>query len=351
MAGARARAANARWCSSPVKPGIGKTTLVNALLQEVSAARANMRVARGQCLEQYGAGEAYLPVLDGLSRLGRAEGGERIIQLLRRARAGMAARVAVAAAAPAEREIAPAASGGRRPASACCARWPRPSRRSPTDQPLILVLEDLHWSDYSTLDLVAYLARRRDPARLMVIGTYRPVEVILGDHPLKGVKRELQAHGLVRELPLDYLTEEAVAQYLAVRFPRHQLPKRLARLVHRRSEGNPLFMVNLAEYLIAERMIVAATASGSCARTSPASNRKFRTSIRQLIEKQIERLNPDERRVLEGASVVGMECSSVAIAAGLDEPAAWVEEHCEALVTTVSVPVAGTARRAARTAR
>ena len=80
------------------------------------------------------------------------------------------------------------------------------------------MLEDLHWSDYSTLDLVAYLARRRDPARLMVIGTYRPVDVILGEHPLKSVKRELQAHGLCHELPLEYLTEDAVAQYLADSF-------------------------------------------------------------------------------------------------------------------------------------
>ena len=39
----------------------------------------------------------------------------------------------------------------------------------------------------------------------MVIGTYRPVDVILSDHPLKGVKRELQAHGLCQELPLEYL--------------------------------------------------------------------------------------------------------------------------------------------------
>ena len=68
---------------------------------------------------------------------------------------------------------------------------------------MILVLEDLHWSDYSTLDLIAYLARRRDAARLMVIGTYRPVDVILGEHPLKSVKRELQAHGLCQELPLE----------------------------------------------------------------------------------------------------------------------------------------------------
>ena len=51
--------------------------------------------------------------------------------------------------------------------------------------PLMIVLEDLHWSDYSTLDLISYLARRRDRARLIVVGTYRPVDVILGEHPLR----------------------------------------------------------------------------------------------------------------------------------------------------------------------
>src|SRR5262245_60209517 len=64
------------------EPGIGKTTLVNGFLQQASAA-ADVLIARGQCFEQFGAGEPYLPVLEGLSRLGRAPGGERIIQLLR----------------------------------------------------------------------------------------------------------------------------------------------------------------------------------------------------------------------------------------------------------------------------
>ena len=119
--------------------------------------------------------------------------------------------------------------------------------------PLMIVLEDLHWSDYSTLDLIGYLARRRDPARLIVVGTYRPVDVILGEHPLKAVKRELQAHGLCQELPLEYLTERPSSQYLAATLPGHQFPKWLARLIHRRTEGNPLFMVNLVEYLIDEQ--------------------------------------------------------------------------------------------------
>ena len=125
-----------------------------------------------------------------------------------------------------------------------------------SESPLLLVLEDLHWSDYSTLDLVAYLARRQDLARLMVIGTYRPVDVIVGEHPLKGVKRELQAHGLCHELPLEYLDEGAVGQYLQARFPRQQFPPSIARHIFGRTEGNPLFMVNLVEYLVDQKIVV-----------------------------------------------------------------------------------------------
>src|SRR5258708_10021476 len=124
------------------------------------------------------------------------------------------------------------------------------------ESPLLLVLEDLHWSDYSTLDLVSYLARRQDPARLLVIGTYRPVDVIVGDHPLKSVKRELQAHGLCHELPLEYLSERAIDEYLTRRFSVQQFSPRLKRTIYQRTEGNPLFMVNLVENLIDPKIIV-----------------------------------------------------------------------------------------------
>src|SRR4029450_6003698 len=85
--------------------------------------------------------------------------------------------------------------------------------------PLVVILEDLHWSDYSTLDLISYLARQRQPAQLMVIGTYRTAELIVSGHPLKAVKQELLAKQQCEELPLECLGEEAVAKYLSDRFP------------------------------------------------------------------------------------------------------------------------------------
>ena len=311
------------------EPGIGKTTLVNAMLEQASSIDG-LRIVRGQCLEQYGSGEAYLPVLDGFSRACRAAGGDRIVERLRQHAPAWLLEMPSVLPEP-EREALRRQVGGstrermlREMADAIEAMS--------GDGPLVLVLEDLHWSDYSTLDLVAYLARRRDRARLLVVGTYRPVEVILGEHPLKGVKRELQAHGLCHELPLEYLTREAIAEYLETRFPRHQLPERLSRLLHRRTEGNPLFVVNLVQYLVAEGVIAEEQGEWQLRGGLAEIESGVPDNIRQLIERQIERLSPDERTVLEGASVVGMECSSAAIGAGLAAPTGWVEEHCEALV-------------------
>jgi len=306
--------------------GMGKTTLVEAFLAQNTA---GLRVARGQCLEHFGAGEAYLPVLDGISRLCRAPFGGPVLETLRQLAPAWMAQLPSLIPAAEREDLHAHALGATR--ERMLREMAEALEALTTETPLLLVLEDLHWSDYSTLDLISYLARRRDPARLSIVGTYRPVEVILGDHPLKAVKHELQAHGLCNEIPLEYLGEETVAQYLNARFPGNQLPRRLARLVHRRTEGNPLFMVNVVEYLVDERTIENEQGTWTVRGDLSQAELGVPDSVRHLIERQIERLSPDERTVLEAASVVGMECSSVAIAAGLDTSTEWVEKHCEEL--------------------
>src|SRR5262249_21683440 len=157
--------------------------------------------------------------------------------------------------------------------------------------PLVLVLEDLHWSDYSTLDLISYLARRSDPACLFVVGTYRPVEVVVTEHPLKTVKRELQAHNLCREIPLEYLSEEAIAGYLKARFPQHQLPLKLVQMIHQHTEGNPLFMVNVVEYLVDRKVIAEDQGTWKLLVDVTKVRLGVPDTLKQLIQKQIERLS------------------------------------------------------------
>lgn len=311
------------------EPGIGKSALVQAFVEQAGQL-SEILVAQGQCLEHYGSGEAYLPLLDGFSRLCRTPQGPRVLSLLRQHAPTWLAQMP-SAVPPEERDRL-----SRQPASTrerMLREMAELSEALSSASPLLLVLEDLHWSDYSTLDLLAYLARRHDPARLMVIGTYRPVDVILGDHPLKGVKRELQAHNLCRELPLEYLSEQAVAEYLSARFHGCQIPARLRRKIYRRTEGNPLFMVNLVEYLTDQEIIRREQTPSRLQVDYSRAEREVPTSLRQLIEKQLDRLTLDERTVLEGASVAGMECSTAAIAAGLEMPIDCVERLCEQLAS------------------
>lgn len=312
------------------EPGIGKTTLVEAFIREALSER-NIRIGRGQCLEQYGEGEAYLPVLEVISRFGRGPDHQRFVKLLLKHAPTWLAQIP-SLISPAERDaiLQRQVPGGTR--ERMLREMAETLETQAAETPLILLLEDLHWSDYSTLDLISYLARRREIARLMLIGTYRPTEVILGDHPLHGIKRELQAHRLCKELPLGYLTEEAVAEYLTGIFPEQQFATKLATEIHHRTEGNPLFMVNAVDYLLDRGIIVEQQGHWHLQVEPNLVELGVPETIRNLIEKQIERLDDDERWILEGASIVGMDCSAVAISAGLDEDIVKIEEVCDKLV-------------------
>ena len=80
-------------------------------------------------------------------------------------------------------------------------------------------------------------------ARLLLLGTYRPVDVIVREHPLQAVHRDLMLHGQSAELRLEGLAEGAVAAYLGARFPGSTVATELARGLFQRTDGHPLFMV------------------------------------------------------------------------------------------------------------
>jgi len=306
--------------------GIGKTALVDAFVQSIASDR-KIRIVRGQCLEQYGTSEAYLPVLEAIGRLCREH--PQVLDVLR-AHAPMWLLQLPSLVSASDRELL-----SRQVFGANRERMLREMGEAlevlTADMPLVLILEDLHWSDYSTLDLISYLARQRHPAHLMLIGTYRPVELIVSGHPLKAVKRELLARQQCEELPLEYLTEDVVAQYLSVRFPNNQFPVKLSALIHERTEGNPLFMVNAVDYLLAEGSIGDDEGIWQLVAGIEKVDVVVPDSIKQMIEKQVDHLDAIGQRTLEVASVAGVEFSTRALAAGSGEDRAAVEARCHEL--------------------
>ena len=308
------------------EPGIGKTALVDTFARSIASDRS-IRIVRGQCLEQYGTSEAYLPVLEAIAQLCGEQG--EVVDVLR-AHAPMWLLQMPSLVSASDRELL-----SRELFGATRERMLREMSEAlealTADLPLVLILEDLHWSDYSTLDLVSYLARQRQPAKLMLIGTYRTVELIVSGHPLKAVKQELLAKQQCEELPLEYLSENAVAKYLSVRFPDNRFPTKLARLIHERTEGHSLFMVNAVDYLVAEGLIVECEEHWELVVEIEKVEVGVPDSIRQMIEKQLDHLDPEQQRTLEAASVAGAEFSTLAVVVGLGEDQATVEARFDEL--------------------
>ncbi len=306
--------------------GIGKTSLVDTFARSIASDR-NIRIGRGQCLEQYGTSEAYLPVLEAIGRLCREH--QQLVDVLR-AHAPMWLLQMPSLVSASDRELL-----SREVFGATRERMLREMgdalEAMTADIPLVLILEDLHWSDYSTLDLISYLARQRHPAQLMLIGTYRPVELIVSGHPLKAVKSELLARQQCEELPLEYLSEDAVAKYLSIRYPGNRFPEQLVGLIHERTEGNPLFMVNAVDYLEAQNLVGRSQQSWELLVEIENVQPGVPESIRQMIEKQVEHLSPNEQRTLETASVAGAEFSTTLVAAGLLEDREAIEARCDEL--------------------
>jgi predicted ATPase/DNA-binding winged helix-turn-helix (wHTH) protein len=307
--------------------GIGKTTLVEAFLAEL-ADRGGIRIGRGQCQEQYGTGEAYLPMLEALGRMGREADGASLVAVLRQFAPLWLAQL------PALLSDAELEAVQRRAQGTTRGRMLRELIEAfdalSAEVPLVLVLEDLHWSDSATIDLLAMLARRRDPARLLLVGTYRPADLAVGGHPLKPVKQELQAHRDCEEMGLEFLGEAAVGEYLDGRFPRASFPPGLVPLLRESSGGNPLFLVNAVDDLIAQGHLREADGAWKLAVPVERVGATVPHTLPQIVEKQIERLTPRERAVLAVASVAGAEFSAaLSTTGGID--ASDGEESCDAL--------------------
>src|SRR5262249_18738451 len=124
------------------------------------------------------------------------------------------------------------------------------------DRPLVLVLEDLHWCDYATLDLLAALAHRRDPAALLVIGTYRPADVIVSEHPLKAVVHDLVTRAAGRQIWLENLDPRNVVRYLDLRCHGLARGDELAHVVYECTDGHPFFMRSVVDSLVARGALV-----------------------------------------------------------------------------------------------
>jgi predicted ATPase len=198
-------------------------------------------------------------------------------------------------------------------------------------QPVVLFIDDLHWSDISTIDLLAFLGSNFHLLRMLVVVTYRPSELFLARSPFVQIMLDFQSRGLRREIALRFFGSDEIERYLAVEFPGHKFPREFPAFIQGKTEGNPLFMVDLIRYLRDREVIHREGESWTLAESIPDIGPELPESVRGMIRRKINQLDDADLRLLTAASVQGQEIDSAVLSKVLEMDSGQIEERLQAL--------------------
>jgi DNA-binding CsgD family transcriptional regulator len=183
--------------------------------------------------------------------------------------------------------------------------------RASKNQALVVVLDNLHWADKSSLLLLEFLARELAHSRALIVGTYRDIE-LSRQHPLSETLAELTREGLFQRAVLRGLRRDDVERLIA-RAAGSIPPPALVDVLHARTEGNPLFLTELVRLLVQEGEL-----TPERWHLQQGLNLKIPEGVREVIGRRLNRLSPPCVRMLTLASVIGREFSF--------EEVAWLVE-------------------------
>ncbi len=308
-------------------PGAGKTTLVTELMDRIASDRPQVRIARGRCLESFGVADPYLPFVDALRDLSdESTAGsikrETISELVTELApywlsvvplVGGLLSAGFATAAKLRGDSPPSTAPSR---EALFVQYLDIVKRLAGEAPLILFLDDLHWADQSSLGLLVHLSRGVAQLPVIILSTLRSDELLLEKHPLTDLIRELERESLGRRVEVGELQGEVLEALLVAEFG-GDVSEPLKRCIVQTAGGNPLFASQLARLL--KQSGVAVEEKGEWILTQEINELEVPRSAEAVIEKRVERLDPEDVRVLQYASVEGNDFNSTVLAQLLDE--------------------------------
>ncbi len=274
--------------------GVGKTRLMEEISRYVEA-RGGL-VLRGRCYE-FGNAVPYQPLADAL-RAHLEVPRARLSDIWRAELSPLLPELRPAAAPPGGGITSPDESAARQRLFEAAAHL----LQAYTVQPVLLFLDDLHWADTATLDLLHYLIHRLSAAPLWFAGAFRPGEVNAA-HPLRRLQRHLSREHRLRRLALAPLSEDTVYAMARALTSAEDAPA-LGRFLHRESEGNPFILVETLNAM-QESGFLAPLEGGRWRWEGEPSRNIVPASVQDVILQRVERLRPEARRLLSLAAVIG----------------------------------------------
>ncbi len=307
--------------------GIGKSTLIDMAL--TGLADRGIGILRGGCIERFGSDEAFLPLIEALQDRCAGADGPSLLTALRDHAPTWLAQMPGFVDATGNSGLQTTVFGATR--ERMLREFCEFLEVISTDRTWVLVIENLHWSDLATIDILSRFARRERRARVLILATYRPVDVVVDRHPIRSVHQDLQIHRLCSELALDRLSQSDVLAYLRLRFGDAAMCAQLAGHVFRRTQGQPLFVVSLVDYFVSQGIVTEIDGAWRLASEEAISEAGLPHDLREMITRQIDRLTAGEQRILEVASAAGPDFAAALVAGAMNHPVLDVEQVCETL--------------------
>ncbi|MGW3233336.1 helix-turn-helix transcriptional regulator [Kitasatospora sp. NPDC001095] len=276
--------------------GVGKTRLLEEFLERAAAQGAVTTL--GSCLEVGAEGLPYAPLAAALRRLHRSLGPE-----LEAAAAGSESHLALLLSEFGEVDGEPNDEYSRARLFEHTARL---FERLGAERTLVLAVEDLHWADRSTRELLAFLVRTLHRSRVLLVATYR-TDDLHRRHPLRPFLAELERLRTVQRLELARFGRREVAAQLAGILGTAAPDRQLVDRIHRRSEGNPFFVEELATAF------------------EDGFGAGLTDSLRDILLVRVEGLDEEAQRVVRIAAEGGTHVEHALLAAVLDDEEALIE--------------------------
>lgn len=207
--------------------------------------------------------------------------------------------------------------------------------RNAKEVPTLLTLEDLQWADPSSLSLMHYVARNTKDSGMLIFGTYRPEDVTVTDgkvHPLIDTMQLMDREDLVEQVRLERLPQESMDVLLTNLIGENRLDDEFKRRLHKETEGNPLFIIQLVRHMMEEKII--GMRDGKWELKENLQQIDIPSKIHSVISRRISRVEGEQRRVIDFASVIGEVFNPSVLAKSLEMEKVLLLENLRALEQT-----------------
>ena len=310
--------------------GLGKTTLIEKFFSELATKNHECIIGRGRSSERLACSEGYLPIFEAIEGLLKSQVGYSFRKILKQ----VAPTWYVEVVPPSEDE--PSDTSIRLEARLTSQERMKREfgtllREISKIRPFILFFDDLHWADVSTIDMLSYVGNQCENLSLLILVGYRPTELLLSQNQFEQVKLGLQTRKVCKEISLDFLSREELEDYLELKFAGHNFPPEFIELCYQKTEGSPLFMVDLLNSLHESEVIKKQNNRWIITRRVSEVEDKLPDSIRSMIQRKINRLEKLDHQLLEVASIQGHEFDSAVLAKVFEIEESLVEERLQFL--------------------